>query len=377
MGGLLRGFRTAMGWRVRRRTVAMVTSLTVACGLVLSAGAAPGAAAQGASCGNAFNTDQFNSNNPPPVSPASNLAGQGVQPGPALWGAGGVIVGGGLGGWAGAAFGSATFAGGVASGAYVGAGAGAAVTATAAWLLPLAGAVGGALIGAALLGLLAYLLAQLFVPPPAQACQPCISCNLQAPPDRRPPIYAPDLYLYPVRAETVHVDLQGTVTASRPLYGPGGWTVEASPDGGLGAAGGHLFYDAAASERWQTAQGWVVPEAAWPAWIRTELPALGLNATETGDFLRDWAGDLPPAPDYLIAPQPRSLVDAAVGLRITPRPDTLYRLWLYIVPLRAPVAAAPPQVAPLVRRGFTAVEWGVVFPPGVTPPCTPEVDCAA
>lgn len=232
------------------------------------------------------------------------------------------------------------------------------------------GAVFGAVVGGLVGGAMVSGAGAGCTPPP------CLGCNLQPP---RPPIYAPDLYLYPLRPTRVHVALRGTLTASRPAYG-NGWTVQAAPRGTLLAGGaryGHLFYEAAAAEPWQTARGWVVPAAGWDAWMAAELPRLGLNTREAADFARDWSADLPPARAYLIAPQPQALIAQAVGLRITPAPQTLYRLWLYIVPLPAPVAVAPPQVSPPVRRGFTAVEWGVLFPPGVTPPCAPELTCPA
>jgi len=134
----------------------------------------------------------------------------------------------------------------------------------------------------------------------------------------------------------------------------------ARPDGSLSSGGEHLFYEALTAARWQTNSGWVVPAAQWPGWIEGTLPRLGLNAQEVGDFYRDWAANLPPAPYYLVAPQPESVPQAAAPLQITPPPTTLYRLWLYVAPEVAPVPVQAPSPPILTaRRGFTVVEWGV------------------
>ncbi len=191
----------------------------------------------------------------------------------------------------------------------------------------------------------------------------CLVCNLQPP---LPPIYVPAIFLYPPVRERVRVRVDATVTRSRPAYGHG-WTVTAWPGGRLSTGGDQLDYDALTPPIWQTAAAWVVPAVAWPRWIRTELPRLGLNAQEVAAFYADWARSLPRARYYLVAPQPQGVVDRAVPLVIRPRPQTLYRLWLDIVPLSRPAPVRPPQVPVLVRRGFTVVEWGVVLPPAAAP----------
>jgi len=50
-----------------------------------------------------------------------------------------------------------------------------------------------------------------------------------------------------------------------------------------------------------------------------------------------------------------------VGLNISPAPDSLFRLWLVISPEQEAKALVPPEVTPLERYGFTAVEWGVII----------------
>lgn len=175
-------------------------------------------------------------------------------------------------------------------------------------------------------------------------------------------VYAPDIYLYPTRTEHVDVVLGGhrVITSSRPAY-RGGWDVTASPDGALSTGGHFLYYEAQVTAPWQTNRGWVIPAAAWPRWIRAELPHLGLNTTEMNDFAIYWDGRLPRSAYYLIAPQPQNLVDAAVPLEVTPTPDSELRLWLYVEPLARVETVKPPAPMSWSHRGFSVVEWGVLL----------------
>ncbi|MBQ9941617.1 MAG: hypothetical protein IJP03_01280 [Christensenellaceae bacterium] len=50
--------------------------------------------------------------------------------------------------------------------------------------------------------------------------------------------------------------------------------------------------------------------------------------------------------------------DARAPLSISPMPDSLLRVYMVAVPLKAPVESCPQQFAPFVREGFTVVEWG-------------------
>jgi hypothetical protein len=62
------------------------------------------------------------------------------------------------------------------------------------------------------------------------------------------------------------------------------------------------------------------------------------------------------APYYAIYPM---AADELVTLHISPAPDRLRRLWLFMEPLDAALSIEPPNIpAPLPRDGFVAVEWG-------------------
>jgi len=185
-------------------------------------------------------------------------------------------------------------------------------------------------------------------------------------------LYAPDIYLYAAQPTEVVVRLgdPGALTSAVPSYPGTGWRVTATPSGAIFDGGkryGHLWYEADVHGPWVTNQGWLVAggRRGFMQWAETHLPGFGLSAAETGDFATYWRRHLPDAPYYLVVPQPESVDDAVMPLKISPRPVAVLRLWLYVEPLLRPVPIAPSRVQfPAVNRtrGLVAVEWGVAMP---------------
>ena len=50
--------------------------------------------------------------------------------------------------------------------------------------------------------------------------------------------------------------------------------------------------------------------------------------------------------------------EETAGLLISPKPDSILRVFMVYMPLEQPVQAEEPGAGPLERRGFTVVEWG-------------------
>jgi hypothetical protein len=171
---------------------------------------------------------------------------------------------------------------------------------------------------------------------------------------------APNLYLYPEQATQVSVQLGfpqgGAVILSEPEYGDG-WSVWVEPDGIIEQDYGYLFYEASLPEQFQTEEGWVLDGGALEAELRRLLGELGFVGREIDDFIAWWLPVLPPAAVYAVYPQ-----DAAslVTLQISPAPQSLMRALFLIRPLPAPPVLREAPIAPFVRDGFTAVEWGVL-----------------
>lgn len=175
----------------------------------------------------------------------------------------------------------------------------------------------------------------------------------------------PNIYLYPIEFTEVSVALGfpqgGFLTTSIPEYGDG-WQVTVTPDGIIDGQYGYLFYEAQQADHYQYAEGWTVATAGLENFFRGNLAAYGFIGREIEDFIAWWIPRLTDGPCYDIYPQTRAEIDPFVTLDIEPAPDSLQRLFYATRPtgdcnehLYAPV------IAPFVRDGFTALEWGVVL----------------
>lgn len=170
---------------------------------------------------------------------------------------------------------------------------------------------------------------------------------------------APNLYLYPVETTRVTValgfPLGGEVVLSDPPYEEG-WEVTVEPDGTIEGEHPYLFYEARLPYRVQRETGWVLPADGLEAGFQRLLAAYGFRGREITDFVDYWLPRMTGAPYYGIHPLP---ADELVTLAVSPAPDRIQRLWLFMEPLAAPLSVTPPPApGPLVRDGFTAVEWG-------------------
>ncbi len=175
----------------------------------------------------------------------------------------------------------------------------------------------------------------------------------------------PNLYLYPTETTDVSVtlDLCWTceVTQSIPEYGDG-WNVTVEPSGRIDGEYTYLFYEAEVPRRYPLLSGWSVPAGDIPTFFEDTLLAYGLTDAETFDFVDFWSDHLPPAPHYAVFPLVEAeIIDPMVGLNIEPTPDSVFRLWFVVSPEAGPSALPEPDIRPVVRTGFTAVEWGVII----------------
>lgn len=172
-------------------------------------------------------------------------------------------------------------------------------------------------------------------------------------------IDAPNLYLYPRETTQVTVELGfpvgGEVTLSDPPY-EDGWDVAVEPDGTIDGTFPYLFYEARLPHRVRREGGWILAADDLERGISRLLREHGFVGREITDFLDFWLPLMTDSPWYGLYPLP---ADELVTLSISPAPNRLRRLWLYMEPLHGPQTIAPPPTPPpLHRDGFTAMEWG-------------------
>ena len=181
----------------------------------------------------------------------------------------------------------------------------------------------------------------------------------------------PVIYLYPESETevTVRLEYKGRLTCTYPAPDPdGAWRVTARPDGTLtdkqGREYSYLFWEGESNETLPDfSRGFVVRGADTAAFLREKLAYMGLTPREYNEFIVYWLPRMQDNPWNLIAFQGKNYTDSA-PLAVTPRPDSVLRVFMAYRPMAAPVVVPPQELTPFVRKGFTLVEWGGQGPDG-------------
>ena len=175
----------------------------------------------------------------------------------------------------------------------------------------------------------------------------------------------PVIYLYPESQTdvTVTLDYAGTLTTTYPAYN-GGWEVTAFPDGTLinhadEKEYSYLFWEGDRDAGYDLSEGWCVPGNETAEFLQETLAEIGLTPREYNEFIVYWLPLMENNPYNLITFQGDAYTDGA-KLSITPKPDSLLRVFMAWMPLEEPMEIDAPEIKPFERNGFTVVEWGGV-----------------
>lgn len=171
----------------------------------------------------------------------------------------------------------------------------------------------------------------------------------------------PVVYLYPTKPTNVTVKVDAKITKSDPTYPTDGWKVLAMPNGTLFSGGKQydsLFWEGTGHEYPTVIQGTIIAQSDIASALRTQLVQLGLNQKEADDFLAFWLPKMPKTPYVRVTWFGKSQMDRLAPLTITPKPDTVIRIFMDFEGLGRPISIQPQRLAAPVRKGFTAVEWG-------------------
>ena len=93
------------------------------------------------------------------------------------------------------------------------------------------------------------------------------------------------------------------------------------------------------------------------AFLEKALADLGLSRREADEFIVYWLPQMQDHPYNLITFQHEAYTDTA-QLDVTPRPDSVLRVFMAFQALEEPIQIEEPQLETFVREGFTVVEWG-------------------
>lgn len=204
---------------------------------------------------------------------------------------------------------------------------------------------------------------------------------------------SPAIWLYPKKEIDVEVALQfngaGFMTSSTPSYNEK-WRIHVDPKMPFNRCSStyvndpwvpYLDYDGFRDGEFQRVVGWCIHQKDLIDWQRSHLKEIGFTEAEIDDVNYSYGRMLLERKYkeefFAIYPQEAAIVDTSVALTVVPRPDSIYRLWLYFVPMAVKaVDLKVPHVKKVEREGFSVVELAYLtdreIPSGGRPPPVPS-----
>lgn len=174
----------------------------------------------------------------------------------------------------------------------------------------------------------------------------------------------PIIYLYPEEETEVSVTLgyPEKITTSYPKY-ENGWKVLAKPDGTLiynktGRELYSLYWEGENNIDINTEEGFVVKGEDSAKFLEEKLAILGLNEREAEEFIVYWLPQLESNKYNFIRFETLDKINEDMPLEISPKPDTLIRVWMEFKGLDKYEKVKEQQLQTPERKGFVAVEWG-------------------
>ncbi len=181
----------------------------------------------------------------------------------------------------------------------------------------------------------------------------------------------PAIYLYPKKEMDINVHLKfaGKIQTTYPLY-LNGWNVIASPNGKLFNKNdrrnySYLFWDGSYTfpkSHYKFTEGFTVKKEDYIPFLESKLQLIGLNETETNDFIVYW---LPRLNNFDYCQMRFNINDDIFGtaqINTNPSFDSQIRVFMEFKGFNGAFTEASPlmmQSLPALKRiGFTLVEWG-------------------
>ncbi|WP_191015148.1 hypothetical protein [Treponema zioleckii] len=175
----------------------------------------------------------------------------------------------------------------------------------------------------------------------------------------------PVIYLYPKKKQTVKVSAhpEGGVTKSIPEMGKQ-WKVTAYPDGKIVDSKTkkeypYLFWEGKDNnEEISLAEGFVLKTEELESFFNEKLSYQGLNEKEIADFNEFWIPVLQGKEYIFITFRPQAQLDKEAPLKISPKPDSVIRVFFDYKKLDEPIETKEQALVKAERTGFAVIEWG-------------------
>ena len=163
----------------------------------------------------------------------------------------------------------------------------------------------------------------------------------------------------------VEVNVDGEFIAQYPKMKGNAWNVKASPNGEI--------FDPATEKRfsylfWEAKRKTTItidPQQAFcvkgpdaEKFLEDVSAKYALNDKERTDFITYWLPALEKNTHSLVQLLSQTEYSRYAEMTVTPRPDTVNRLFMVFQQVKSPLKTGNPTLAQLDRRGFTVVEWG-------------------
>ena len=174
----------------------------------------------------------------------------------------------------------------------------------------------------------------------------------------------PVIYLYPEEPMDISVSLNPRNNKFTTIYpkfnGENTWNVHAEPNGDITLKGRkypYLFWEALLYDNQDLSEGFIVKAEDAENFLEEKLSILGLNDKEKTDFITFWLPLLLRNKLSLCSFQKHEFFNF-IDLNVTPKPDTLIRIFLSIKKIDEPVNIKEQKLQSIERKGFTVIEWG-------------------
>jgi hypothetical protein len=176
----------------------------------------------------------------------------------------------------------------------------------------------------------------------------------------------PAVYLYPEEKTDVHVRVtyEPGFSATYPKYN-NGWDVIAYPDGRLineedGGEYSYLFWEGNPDKtaKYDLTTGFVVKGEDTAEFLQNKLATIGLTPKEYNEFIVYWYPKMKQNPYNLIHFASKEEYEDKVIIDVSPKPDSVLRVFMVYKPLSEFTNVGPQEFAPFLHHGFTVVEWG-------------------
>lgn len=180
------------------------------------------------------------------------------------------------------------------------------------------------------------------------------------------PALKPIIYLYPRQQTDINVKLNydGNLFATYPEINDG-WRVTAFPDGKIinhadGREYSYLFWEGIPGQErnYDWTKGFVVKGSDVREFLQEKLSEVGLTPTEYNEFIVYWYPKMMMNEYNLVHFASADEYDKYAELNISPKPDSILRVFMVFKKIDKPVKVTPQKFAPFKRDGFTVVEWG-------------------